>query len=386
MAQDLRLWIFQGAPLLQHLRRRNSSGNFLFCLPLVALGSFAVLAAAGEDLGQAHLAGLLCHDVKAYIYANDKLCDSAPPSERMSFLRDLPLLITITLLSLTPGLMYRQWLGIESFLDSMERRNILTWPKGRAAVLQEVRSCNTYFRRASRTSLAILAFSFLSVSVVCKALAVGSDYPVLDPAGHGGAVKYSLWWAAISSEGWAWLGYVGWGTLFVYSVALQNVYGGRAVVLLWRTRKSIGYTADVDNLDGHFGWSDVRRILLCTWTAIIIHGIAMAMVAISLPNHPAIVLSPLLIQWLATTPFYVGIPIYLIRKNIANWKSAELTKLMLVQGPAASAQQVTAAGAMADRIRKVRVNPYAGMTARIVYLLGFVSSLTVVIQILRIIY
>jgi len=386
MAQDLRLDVFQGDTLLQRLSKKNSSGNVLLLLPVLTLGTLFLLARLGDELSQPNLIGLLCRDVKAYVSANERLCASAPSSEQMSLLRDLPLLLTILLLSFTPALMFRQWTGIELFLASMEDRQILAWPKGRAVVAQEVLTCNAYFRRVAKWSTAALGFSFLSVCIVCKALAVGRVYPVLGVTGHGTGVEYSSWWAGISSGGWAWVGYVGWGTLFVYSVVLQNLYGGRVVLLLWRTRNAISYAADVDNFDGRYGWSDVRKILLCTWTAIIIHGISMAMVAISLPGRPAIYLSPLLFQWLVTTPFYIGIPVYLIGRNISRWKATELARLLQVQAAGSTPHQISAAGAVADRVRRVRVNPYAGMAARTVYLLGFISSLTVVIQILRIIY
>src|SRR6185369_15133129 len=110
------------------------------------------------------LRSLLCHDFGLYIGARWR-CVQAATSTDISLLRDVPTLVAIVFVSLTPWLMYRQWTGIEVFLHNMDNKNLLSFPKGRHVVVERVQTCNHFFRSASGTNpytmLAAVTFMLL---------------------------------------------------------------------------------------------------------------------------------------------------------------------------------------------------------------------------------
>jgi hypothetical protein len=383
MASDLRLQIFRGDPVMRLLRKNDSEGRIFLVLPPLAILTLAAAAAQVDLFSQEHLRGLWCRDLQSYLLASEHLCKSTAESAQMSFLRDLATLLAIILISFRPWLMYRQWSAINLFLDNMETRGLLAFPHGRTAILTEVRSCNRLFTRVSYYTPYVFLAAVLCIVLVLQATRTGTMYPILSR--NGLPIESDNWWV-FHDASFGWVFYILWGSLYVYTVLMQNIYGGRTTVLAWRARDNIRFSADPDSVDGRNGWSEIRQVLRCTWGALLIDGSCLALVGLSLPADRAWLISPLLIQWLIAVPAYIGIPLYVMRTNIIRWRKRELDKLEQASIATTDLQLKQLYGESSQKVRKLTVNPYAGVWTGIVTALATIGTFGLVFQIIRLLY
>lgn len=380
----LTLNIFEGeAAILRRMAQRGHTGSLLLLFPLLCLILVAVSAASTNAFSQPGLASLLCHDFRVYLGAH-WTCEGIVASPDISLLRDVPTLIALVCVSLTPWLMYRQWTGIEIFLHNMDKNKLLSFPNGRQAVVNRIKKCNDFFRGASGansfTMLAAMTFILL-ISLAQQRFGV---YSVL--ARQELPISPSGWWASLSRSPESWLLYILIGSIGVYTILLQNIYGGRTVLLVWQLRNEVLYLADPDNLDGNYGWSEINRILRPTWFALMLHGFALILVALSLSRVPALYLLPLLCQWLVAAPLYVAIPVYLARRSIRRFKMEEQTRLISEYQRAQDLAQKTAIADRLARVRAIRVIPFARAGEKALIIIGLVSSLISIMQLAWLIY
>jgi hypothetical protein len=281
--------------------------------------------------------------------------------------------------------MFRQWNGITHFLSAMDSRGILRI-RDRGKVENEVDRANAYFRRLAAWNPVVVLGSLLCVLLVVRAQTSGDVYPILAVAPSSFGINPSHWWLSFEGTGAAGALYFLLGFVVVYIILLQNIHGSRVVLLLWRIRHLVDYEADRENSDGYYGWSEVREILFATWSLTIIHGVCFGMVGLSLPNGHALALAPLFIQWLIVTPFYMVIPGWQTRRNITAWKNRESARLRGTVGADSDYAKRSAVENQIAQLRKIRVNPYAGLVRRTIYYLGIIATIVFVIQVLGKIY
>ena len=359
-----------------------------WALRATAIGSlcaFLLCALADGNLTQPSLGRVLCQDGRSYLGAGNQFCSQYASSTQVSALRDVCGLVLIILLPMTVPLMFRQWEGITHFLSAMDDRKILRI-SDRAKLEQEVAAVNVYFRRAGALNPLVAAVAIVCMLFVVRAQTADAVYPTL-PSGKGPAgIQPVDWWLTIEGTGLAGALYFLVGAAVIYLILLQNVHGSKVVALLWRVRKVVDFEADLSNPDGYHGWSEVRSILLATWSLTIIHGVCIGMVALSLPRGEAWALIPLFGQWLVVTPFYMTIPGWQTRRNIEGWKRRERVKIEASVALNPSHAMKSAAQHQIDGLRVVRVNPYARLLQRFFSYLGIIGSILLVIQILQRIY
>jgi hypothetical protein len=383
---SLRLRIFNGdLAFLDRLRRRGSDGWTLLALPVLAIAVPVLFSLIDGNFSQPNIGGLISHDTAVYLHTS-KWGGGTVPSGEVSLLRDLPTLLVFAILMVTPFLMYRQWSGIAVFLDEMERRGVLSFPNGRAAVAEKIARCNSYFTRAASFNAYAMLAAVGSVMLVTVAQRHDGVYSALSAGPAGVAIDYDHWWASSTSAPVNAVVYVIIGSLGIYVAFLQEMYGGRTVLLLWQLRRDVRYGADPDNIDGSYGWSEIQGILTATWISILLDGVGFALISLSLSHNKALYLLPLLGQWLITAPLYIGLPIFLTRKNIRSFQRDEIARLGALYEASNDLAQRGAIADRLDRVRKIRVLPFVGKTGQVVALVGFVSSLVTVVQIMRLIY
>jgi hypothetical protein len=376
--------IFDGeAALLGRMARRGLSGNLLLLFPLLCLILVAVAAASTNAFSQPNLGSLLCHDLGIYIGAHWG-CIQTADSTGISLLRDVPTLTAIVFVSLTPWLMYRQWTGIKTFLHKMESNKLLSFPKGRHAVVKRIQKCNHFFRSASGTNPLTMLAAVTFILLISEAQQRFGVYTVL--VQQQPSISPFGWWASLSRYPTSWLLYVLIGSVGVYTILLQNIYGGRTVLLVWQLRNEVWYLADPDNLDGNYGWSEINQILWPTWVALMVHGIALILVALSLSRIPALYLLPLLGQWVVAAPLYVGIPVYLIRKSIRRFKMEEQNRLRNEHQQTQDLAQKSVIADRLERVRAVKVIPFARSGGVALIIIGLLSSVVTIGQLAWLIY
>lgn len=382
--QPLILNIFDGeSVILGRMARRETSPKWLLLFPVSCLTLVSITAAFTNSFGQEGLEAILCHDLGVYLGTHWS-CVQTTVSSLISLLRDVPSLIAILFISLTPRLMYQQWTGIKIFLHNMENKNLLSFPNGRNTVAERIRECNAFFQRASGVNPFAMLAAVTFMLLISGAQQGFGVYVVLSPQHLDG--NQFEWWASLSRSQSSLLLYILIGSVGVYTVLLQNIYGGRTVFLIWQLRNDLRYLADPDNLDGNYGWSEIDQILQPTWISLMVHGIALIVVALSLSRVPALYLLPLIGQWLLAAPLYVGIPVHIIRKSIRLFKEAEKQKLN-------DQYQMTQDLGMKDviasriaRVREIKVIPFVRSVSTVLVIIGLISSLVTISQLAWLIY
>jgi len=358
---------------------------------LVGLGSalaFLLAALADGHLMQPHLSGVLCQDARSYLGAKPHLCRQYAFSPRLTALRDIPSLVVVFALAMTAPLALRQWDNITRFLSAMAARGNLTLLDGQR-VYQEVANCNQYFARWSAWNPVVAVASVLAVLIIVRAQTTGLVYPILRTGPNGSAgIRPESWWLTITGLTWSGMLYFLLGAVVIYIIFIQTIHGSRVVLLLWRIRRVIQGGLIPTDPDRYYGWSEVRAILLATWSLIIIHGVCLAMVGLSLPSHQRYeyVLAPLLFQWLLVSPIYLSVPFWITRRNVASWKGGERTRIRAaLKGTPNAAQRRALEQEIAD-LRKIRVNPFSGTAQRVLFYVSSIGSAILVVQIIRLLY
>ena len=385
-AHPLRLEIFEPHPFLRRFRFMGHP-RALGLTGLASLCLFLIAATLDGHLTQHSLLHVLCEDARSYLSAKPHFCKHYAFASQMSALRDIPSLVVIVFLPTTIPLMYRQWTNITSFLSAMDGRSILRIDD-RQRVNAEALACNRYFRKLGLWNPLVSLAALLCVLYVVRVQTAGHVYPSLHTSLSGVGIAPTDWWLSISGIGVAGLFYFLLGYAVVYIILLQTIHGSRVVLLVWRTRNHIAYEADTSDSDGALGWSEVRAILFATWSLIMIHGLCLGLVALSLPKgHPAtIVLAPLLFQWLVVAPIYLLVPGYATRRNISAWKRTQRAKFRRDIAEAGTDAEVRALEHKLAKLKRVRVNPYAGVIGRGLHYIGIIATIVFVIQIIGQIY
>jgi hypothetical protein len=355
---------------------------------LASLLAFLLAALADGDLTQPHLFSLLCQDARSYLQAKPHLCHKYTFGTRLTALRDVPSLILVLTLPMTWPLALRQWDNISRFLSAMAARGNLTFVD-KEQVHREVASCNAYFARWSSWNPVVVAASVVAVFVIVRAQTAGLTYPILQTSKAGtDGLPPAGWWLTIIGLTWSGTLYFALGCAVVYIIFLQTIHGSRAVLLVWRLRHSIrGHIIPADP-DRYYGWSEVRAILLATWSLIIIHGVCLTMVGLSLPSSQRYeyVLAPLLFQWLIVWPIYLTVPFWITHHNVSAWRHTERARIKAaISTTTDAAKRRTLEQEMMD-LRKIHVNPFSGVFQRLLFLVGTVGSAVLVVQIIRFLY
>lgn len=386
MREDqLRLNIFGGYPFLERfLPLADPRAPFIAGALSVAI--FLLCALIDRTLTQGHLPEVLCQDIRTYLRASND-CHHYRLSSQMSATRDLPSLVLLFALPMTVPLAVRQWKNITCFLSAMHGRRILI-VKDQQQVLDEVASCNRFFEKWATWNPAIALFTLLTVLLVVRAQTAGSVYSSLRTSRLGNGIDPHQWWLTLTGISLAGMLYFCLGCVVVYIIFIQTIHGSRVVLLLWRTRSTLGCGMDTENSDKYYGWSEVRGILLATWSLIIIHAISLAMVGLSLPSGQvvAIILAPLLFQWLLVSPIYLLVPYGITRRNVSEWKRTERRRLRdAISQETSDATRRSLEQELVD-LRRMKVNPYSGVTQRLLYYIGTIGSIVFVLGTIRVLY
>lgn len=381
--ESLELEILAAHPMSQQLaflaRRR-----YLFLTPCAFLGLFVGLAAIEGRFLQPNALEVVCGDLRALLDAPNALCKVEDHSSVLNAQRDVLGVLVVTLFPLTLPLWIRQWRAISAFLPAMAERGILAITQ-ESVVRSEVAACNVYFHRLARLNWVVAGGAVLCMVLVARIEAIGPAYPILSDAAGNPGLPSTDWWLSLRGSFLPSVAYFIVGVLAIYAVLIQNVHGSRVVLLIWRLRRSVKYGADLDNADGFYGWSEVSQILFATWTLTIVHAVCLTAVSLSLPQGALYAVWPLLGQWLVVTPFYLTVPIWLTRRNIRSWRTAQLA-LIASTDVVRSPMHQRLAALKARKIRAVKVNPYAGSLKLVSAFLGNIGSIVLVIQVLRYIY
>lgn len=383
--EQLRLNIFGGYPFLKRFRRLDDPRAPL-AFGLLSVSIFLISALVDRNCIQGHLSEVVCQDVHTYLHATHG-CHHYRLSIQMSALRDLPSLILLFALPMTVPLAIRQWENITRFLSAMYGRRILV-VKDEKLVLGEVSSCNRFFKKWAAWNPVIAFTALLTVLLVVRAQTAGSVYPSLQTSRLGYGIDPHHWWLTLTGVNLAGMLYFSLGCIVVYIIFIQTIHGSRVVLLLWRTRSALGCGMEISNSDKYYGWSEVRAILLATWSLIIIHAICLAVVGLSLPRGEAItiILAPLLFQWLLVSPIYLLVPYLVTRRNVSEWKGAERARLgAAISRESSDAQRRSLEQQLVD-LRKMKVNPYSGVMQRLLYYIGTIASIFFVLGTIRLLY
>jgi len=268
-------------------------------------------------------------------------------------------------------------------------------------VNHEIQVVNRYYRAAGRHGAVLAAFSILVTLLATIGFGQLGMFQALTPTGLGKAAfvawrhqAYTNWWANYQRHPVGWMAYVILSSIGAYYSILLNVVGGPILHFLWRTRRLIRYEANVDSVDGYWGYMGVRQVMRYTYTALVIHGVGFALLAFVMPAPLAVLfLIPLLAQWLTVLVFDTFIPSRLLGPSIRLWKARELKRIQLIidRHRAASGYDDSQREAViaplrqwADRVREVRTYPfgrprdilYVGLsvTSAIVTILGAIRS------------
>ena len=331
------LALFSGAPaILQRVHDRGLPPGLLLLLPVLVVPLLVLGALAKGSLTANGLPSVLCHDwAKLALLNHQATCvNTASQTSDFPLLRDVPVLTVAIILSTTPYIVYRQWAALSAFLPSLSKYRCISFESDghKDEYFREVSSANEYYVHAGGLGAVYAAVAFVSVALVSIACAQHGIYERLAPNGLGVEARqqwarnaYSSWWANFNNNWPGWLGYLLVGSLGIYSIVLQDVMGWRAVYFMWRTRRLATYYVDEANPDGSYGWREGRRVILFTYVSVVVHGIGLALIAISLPLSAAVIfMGPLLLCWAFTVPLCIGIPCYVVRRSIRQTKARRL--------------------------------------------------------------
>ncbi|WP_406296530.1 hypothetical protein OG948_13505 [Embleya sp. NBC_00888] len=328
--------IFDAEPLLLSKFRNHGwrTGWMLLAAP-TSLMLVLILSAIYGEFSTPGIRGQVCSDVATFLHMGKLKCaKDVVVSENFPIWRDIPSLFIILSLAVTPYLAFRQWSSISVFLASMVRNGAIKVRTGAdaAAIRAEVANANAYFvrvGRAARFTFAIALICVVLVSVGENKLGVYSIFaPNSTDRRDWGKLVYSHWWASWQVAPVSAFFYLCIGAFGIYFIIVMNLAGSRVLVALWRLRKVLEYQADVHNRDGYYGWAEARGVLLPTYVAILIHGFSLVLISISLPQPiGAWVLAPILLQWIVTLPFYLGLPPLLTRRRIIAFRERQVVLL-----------------------------------------------------------
>lgn len=367
---DLTLHIFAPHRLAARLRRLDHRAGF-YVLPIAVVGLLVAAAAADGNLRQSGLDSLICNDLATYLRSSKLNCTRAGDASEMAALRDILSLLVLGILPLTIPLWLRQWNNIEVFLQRMLDRGVINVRSSRP-LSEEVASCNRFFVKYSGLDPLLAGIAAVIVLLVMQAQQEGPVYRLLAADRHDESP--SKWWLSMDSATWAPLAYFLVGYVVLTVILLQNLHGGRVVLLLWRIRHHVDFGANEENPDGQYGWSEASNILWATWTLIIIHGISIGLVALSLPPHALYAIVPVLAQWILIAPIFWFVPTFITARSIRRWKRERLRSL------GANDHSVR------QKVLAVKINPYAGLFKSLLGILGLVGTVAFMWQILGLLY
>jgi hypothetical protein len=368
----LDLDVFEGDATLRFLAQHNIAPRVLLLIAPFFLLLLIVISAADGHLATGDLAGLWCQDIGHYLLSPNWPCMTRQSnSTSIPLFRDLSSLGCAVILGISPYLVYSQWLGIRDLYPAMNSQGLISFrddvANAEGLFRREISLANQYFARAGRRSASTMASA-----AACMLLVVASQrygvFPSLAPARLGLTAQdtwskeaYAHWWANFDSAIAGWLAYFAIGTLGLYFIITMNVIGSRAVILVWRTRKLITYSADPDNRDGYYGWLQARKILAPTYIALALHGVGIFLVATMIPPDALWFLVPVGGQWLIVLGPYLYVPVSLIFKNITEYKRCEMERLTKMLDDLAAesmtVQRERDRETLAQRLERVRSIP-----------------------------
>ncbi|MGW5922295.1 hypothetical protein ACWFPY_25185 [Nocardia fluminea] len=332
-------------------------------IEVIAFGAAAYLVG---DLTMANLPIAVCQDLANLLNATQLPCSTlSPEPATMPLLRDVFSGILLLSAVLTPYLVYKQWTGFDGLVPTLESRHIIeskqTGIDGLKSLKDEVERINTYFQKHGSSSLTPAFVAALAMAALMSGERT-EIYRFLGPSGvePWSAEIFAHWWANPQNNSLAWLLYFMVGFIAVYYVVRMNLVGGRVVLGIWRVRKDVLFGLDLDNLDGNYGWKPVMRMLTATYSALLLHGLGLLslMVLLSIPKW--FLLVPLLGQWLLVLPFYLFVPIYVVVRDVTEYKrrrEAEIVALLSAV-PVNDHVQRAALSQRLEAIRKLPVAPF----------------------------
>jgi hypothetical protein len=359
--------LHEGEPvLLRTLFRAGVRPRWLLLIVPVLVAILGLAAIVDGHLTQTDLGSKLCRDGAAYLADRTKDCyQRYQRSAEFSLARDLPTLLVALVLGLTPYLIYKQWWHLRKLLPEMRRARIAYLSESNLEVFNaEIDNVNSHCVNVSRFSALTMLISAMSVLFVAVAERQYGMFYRLAPQDDAGWVHraYAGWWANFDTAPIAWIVYVLLGTIGVYFIVTMNLVGGRVVKFLTDTRNDVTYAASVENLDGYYGWSNARGVLVATYWALAIHGIGLALIAITLPFPISLVfLAPLFAQWILVLPIYVLVPITLMRRNIRRYKFEQLIEIeqRLAEAEEDDLMTRNELARRAEMVRSIRELPFA---------------------------
>ncbi|MGB3409926.1 MAG: hypothetical protein WBA45_01910 [Microthrixaceae bacterium] len=326
--------VFSAEPgIFGWLSKRGSKGRILLVAPLAILTIGLLLAQPFEGaIWRDHSVTDLCHDAAHLMGLTRVACYNAPVTTEYPFMRDILMGAAAIIMAISPFLVYWQWRSLRVVLSGLAKQRLIARSdQDRSALRSEIDKCNRHFARVAKFHGPYAFFGLVAVLAVVYAASKYGVFEIFTPDGAGteaGVTNFKGWWANPLLHPVGGLIFISVCSLGVYYILVMNLVGGRVVVALWRTRASIECQADPDNVDGYWGYRNARGVLVPTFTALALHGFALAFVAASVPFPLAIVfLLPLLGQWLFVLPFYIGVPSYILLRDIPHWREAELEKL-----------------------------------------------------------
>jgi len=275
------------------LLRQAAFGTKLRGYSLLTIPLLAVISIVGyEFIVGPNLTGshdhleTLCRQLYAVNHhlALPESCRSGKLSPDFSLGNDMFSLVTMVILGLTAFTASYQWTGYAKLMGHMAHCGSMTFDSAndQLAVRRHVMLANRFFRRITRFSPFILAFTMLLMLILVITQYHRGVFAPLAPDGHfikaWAKDAYNGWWAAPKNSPLAFAVYFGIGSVGLYIITIQNIVGLRVIYALWRSRRNYSIGADHVNSDGYYGWAPVRRILSATYCQIALHGIALAAV------------------------------------------------------------------------------------------------------------
>lgn len=375
--------VFAADSSLRTLHRRKLAPSVLLIGAPATIFALIVAAAGDGRLGMRHLSTAICQDFAELVSATSLACVGRPTAvHQMPLLRDWPTLILAFVAGLTPYLVYRQWTGFRDLVPDLTKFGLVgsrqTGTDGAARFREEVADVNAFIRNRSSASV-LPGLVAVVAMIIITAGTERSIYPAFAPVSAPGwsAEVARSWWAnpEVGPLGFAMYFLVGY--VAIYYVVRMNLVGGRIVLALWRTRKTVRFGMDVDNRDGNYGWGPVREILTATYLAMTLHGIGLAALLLTVGLSGVLIILPLLGQWLILLPIYTFVPVISVVRNVREYKQIEVERLSeeLAKIPDNNLAARAPISQRLDRVHQLPLVPFGKWRVLGGWFMGFVSGL-----------
>lgn len=305
-------------------------------------------------------------------------------SAAFPLLRDLASLSLLGSLSVYVGLLYHQWRAITNLVPGMLRSGVVevTDPSPfNTGISRFNRALAGLVQRRWWIRGAALAF-MLAVVLAQRRLGIYSD---LSNAEGFGAQAYNQWWAGTNHPAGL-LAYLLFGWWCIYLILLQNAVGVLTLKFFHRVNPAVRYRLSTQNPDGHFGWRPFRSVMATVYASILLHAIALVGFFISFSVSEFAWVLPMLVIFLALNPFYVAVPLLLMRRSIEEDKQARIDDLLKLGPPeAASYEELVRLAAIREEVALVRKAPAVPFNLRAMTLAFAIYVVPLTVAVLEII-